>query len=459
MMTAADSLPPPPPRAGCAARRVVRAAAASVAVLAGATALRAQSPLSLEQALVLAERQNPELQATRARAEAEESRAESARRARWPRVSVTSRWSRSNTPSTVFAQKLDAGVFTEEDFAVDRLGSPDARSHLTTGLAAEVPLDAFGSIASRAEAAAAAGRARRALADEALQDLRLRVVEAYRRADLAARLVSVAERAVAGARSREADVAARVEEGAALGADLLRARARRRQREADLAERRADADVAGAALARALGAGPDASHVLTDAVTAPPALEGDAGSWRLRALAARPALRAAGLLHEARRWSARAEARAGWPELSGWGQVQEDRAGLDAARRSGSVGLLLRWSPFDATRGRRVAAAAVEERAAELDVRAARDQVCLEVETAWRRAESSRTRYAAAAGGAEEGREALRVVRERRLQGLATLTDELETESAGVEAEVGELRAAAEAAVADAALRRAAGGL
>ena len=63
----------------------------------------------------------------------------------------------------------------------------------------------------------------------------------------------------------------------------------------------------------------------------------------------------------------------------------------------------------------------------------------------------------AAGGGTEEGREALRVVRERRAAGLATLTDELETEAAAVAAELDELRARTDLALAEAALRRAAG--
>ena len=64
---------------------------------------------------------------------------------------------------------------------------------------------------------------------------------------------------------------------------------------------------------------------------------------------------------------------------------------------------------------------------------------------------------AAAVGGTEEGREALRVVRERRASGLATLTDELETEAESLAAELEELRTRTEEALAEAALRRAAG--
>ncbi len=140
-------------------------------------------------------------------------------------------------------------------------------------------------------------------------------------------------------------------------------------------------------------------------------------------------------------------------------QVQDDRNSPSEGQASGTVGAMLRWSLFDPTRGKRVAAAEAAVRGAEHETRAALAQVRLEVESAWRRAQAARERYAAAAGGAEEGREALRVVQERRRAGMATLTDELETEAASVAAELDEIRAAADAAVADAALSRAAGEL
>ena len=49
------------------------------------------------------------------------------------------------------------------------------------------------------------------------------------------------------------------------------------------------------------------------------------------------------------------------------------------------------------------------------------------------------------------------MVQERRKAGIATLTDELETETAALGAALAEISAAAEVAIADAALRRAAG--
>jgi len=145
------------------------------------------------------------------------------------------------------------------------------------------------------------------------------------------------------------------------------------------------------------------------------------------------------------------------PDIGVFGQLWDDRVAVDKGNQSWAVGVGLKWVPFDPSRSKREAAATAEQRAAALDEKAASDQVRLEVALAYRRAVSARERHAAAAGGAEEGREALRVVQERRKAGMATLTDELETETAALGAALQEIGAAAEVAIADAALKRAAG--
>ncbi|HET7294729.1 MAG TPA: TolC family protein [Vicinamibacteria bacterium] len=416
-----------------------------------------ETPLTLPEAIAKAERANPELLAARERAVAQDLRGEAAGRARWPRLSLRSGLSRTDQPSWVFAQTLDAGEFTQENFAIERLNAPASLSHLTTTLALEAPLDVFGKLGDQAEGQRSLGRTAGAIADEARLEIRARVVEAYHRAALARRAAEVTERALAGARAREGDVEARVTEGAALTADLLRARARRRQREAVLAERRGDAAVAGAALARLLGAAPGEAYAPADEASAPAALAKDEAALAAEALADRPAVRAAQERLAALQRSARGEDRAPLPDLVAWGQLQDDRNSFSNGGQSYAVGLQLRWNALDAGRGRRQAAAAAEVRAAEQDARAAADQVRLEVATAYRRALTARERHAAAAGGAAEGREALRVVQERHRAGRATLTDELETEAASLEAELQEVAAAAEVAIADAALARATG--
>lgn len=433
---------------------------ASLAVACGLAAapLSAQEqPVTLDQALALADRQNPELAAARERARARGARADAVGRGTWPRIWLQAGWSRTDNPSLVFSQKLNAGEFAQEDFAIDRLNAPDALSHLTTALAVELSLDVFGKVRAQAEREAAAGRALSADAREVAGELGLHVVEAYWHADVAGRAVGVTERALAGARAREADIEARVEQGASLSADLLRARARRRHREAELADRKGVARVAIAALARLLGAAAGTSYRPVEAPSLPLPLVGDEGAWTNSALERRATLAAASRRLEAAREGASAEHRGLLPDLAVYGQLQDDRSSLSAGRRSGTVGATLRWNAFDPSRSRRLAGAQAEVRVAELELRVAADQARLEVERAFRRAQAARERYAAAEGGAAEGREALRVIRERRHSGLATLTDELETEAASLAAELEELEAAAGVAIADASLRRAAG--
>ena len=414
-------------------------------------------PLTLAEALEMAGRQNPEVMAARERAAAQHRRAEAVTRSVWPRLSLSSSWSHSDTPSTAFAQKLNAGEFTPDDFAIARLNDPDALSHLTTVAFVELPVDVFGRVRAQRQGQSATGRVADAQAREADQELRLRVVEAYRRAVLARRAVSVTEGALLGARAREADLEARVAEGTALVADLMRVRTRRRQREADVAEQHGDVRIAGAILARLVGADPGTAYEPTEEPLHPAPVGEDAGAWAMRALENRPALEVARQRLDAARWAVQGEERSRLPDFALYGQLQDDRSSFSGGGQSGAVGATLRWSAFDPARGKRLAAASADLMAAEQDARAAADQVRLEVETAWHRARAARERYLAAKGGAEEGREALRVVQERRRAGKATLTDELETESAALAAELWEIRAVAEAALADSALRRAAG--
>lgn len=227
-----------------------QAVALAGAPLAGGEEVR----LTLAEALALAERSNPELQAAAARVEAQNARTDAVHRTLWPKLGLSVGWSRTDLPAAVFANKLNAGDFTQSDFDVARLNDPAALSHLGTALSLEAPVDVFGKVRTMASAMAAYGEAASAGARDATEETRMRVVEAYRQLELAGRAAELTERVLAVARARESEIEARVETGAALQADLLRARARRREREADVAERRGQERMAAAGLARLLGA-------------------------------------------------------------------------------------------------------------------------------------------------------------------------------------------------------------
>jgi outer membrane protein len=436
---------------------VVLALGLGAALSGAATAEAEDVPITLAEALALAGQANPELQAASARVEAQAARTESVRRTRRPRLGLSLGWSRMDLPAGVFANKLNSGEFTGADFEVSRLNDPSALNHLGTSLSLEMPIDVFGKVGTMASAMAAYGDAASAGTRDATQEIRMRVVEAYRQAEMAGRAASVTERVVGVAKAREAEIQARVETGGALQADLLRARARRREREAELAERRGERRMAQAGLARLLGAPTGVDYAPTEGPPVVTLLEGDETAWVERALRQRPVLEAARSKTAAAASFVKHEKNGLLPELGVFGQVWDNRIEVDDGKQSWAVGVGLRWSPFDPARSKREAAATAEQRAATLDEKAASDQVRLEVAMAYRRAVSTRERHAAATGGAEEGREAFRVVQERRKAGMATLTDELETETAALGAALQEIGAAAEVAIADAALKRAAG--
>ncbi len=437
--------------------RAVSAVFVTALLAFGAGARAEDAPLTLAEALALAESNNPELLAAAARVEALRARAESVGRSRWPRATLQSTWSRSELPAGVFASKLNSGQFGAADFELENLNDPAALGHLGTSLQLEIPIDVFGTVDAQADAMAAFGDSAATATRDALQELRARVSEASRRAEVAGRAVAVTERALAVAKAREAEIEARVEAGSALQADLLRVRARRREREADLAERRSQRGMCQAGLARLVGGAAGTSYVPSEAPPAVAPLAGGEAEWVARALARRPALEAARHKREAAAALLRHESKGLLPDLGAFGRLWDNRIGASDGSQAWAVGVGLRWTPFDPGRSKREAAASAQERAAQLDARAAADQVRLEVQLAYCRAASARERYAAAQGGAEEGREALRVVQERRQAGVATLTDELETETAALSAALVEIAAAAEVAMADAALRRAAG--
>ncbi len=428
------------------------------AALVGAPVASAEDvPVTLAEALALAGQANPELQAASARVDAQAARTESVRRMRWPRLGLSMGWSRMDLPAGVFAGKLNSGEFTTADFDVARLNDPSALNHLGTNVSLEMPIDVFGKVGTMATAMAAHGAAASAGTRDAAQEIRLRVVEAYRQAEMAGRAVDLMERVVGVAKAREGEIEARVDTGGALQADLLRARARRREREAELAERRGQRRMAQAGLARLLGAPAGVDYVPTEGPPAVAPLEGEEAAWVERALRQRPVLEAARSKTDAASAFVKNEKNGLLPDFGVFGQLWDNRIQVDEGKQSWAVGVGLKWTPFDPSRTKREAAATADERAAGLEARAATDQVRLEVAMAYRRAVSSRERHTAASGGSEEGREAFRVVQERRKAGIATLTDELETETAALGAALQEIGAAAEVAIADAALRRAAG--
>src|SRR6266567_4745963 len=96
------------------------------------TWIRAQEILSLRQAIQLALKQNPDVDAARAMAEEAKAGAALARAQYLPQIGFTEDMSRGNDPVYVFGTRLRQQRFKQADFALDALNKPEPIGNFAT---------------------------------------------------------------------------------------------------------------------------------------------------------------------------------------------------------------------------------------------------------------------------------------------------------------------------------------
>jgi outer membrane protein TolC len=415
------------------------------------------APLTLSEAMALAEANDAGLSADLLRARAAEEKSNAARLSRLPVLSLSSDWDRTSVPARVFAQKLNRGDFQANDFAIESLNSPGSDASLETVLGVRWQLDAFGVVAASAGEARAAAEEGSARAEGRRGDLRLAVTRVFFGILSADRLALASEKSVEAARELETATEARERAGAELTADLLRARSRRRQRETDLEHVRSAAELLRSRFRVLLGWASDRELVLD-----PPAgdtSQRDLEEWLRRGFSTSPEIRAAEASVLGARESVRREQRSVFPSLFLSAGYQDNRLNFVGGHQSGSIDLRFSWDLFDPARRARAASERALFSAAESSRRAQLDAVRLRIEEAWRAERLARLDASTAEIGRREAEEAFRVIHERWLAGKALLSDALETEGALAAARAAEAAAQSAVAISEAALKRTAGEL
>lgn len=422
---------------------------AIVALAATPAAARSQEPsavrpLSLDEAIAEALEGNASLAVARAETDLAGAEARAAAAPLWPRIDLSSGWTRSNDPVFAFGTKLRQGIFTEADLALDALNAPDAIDDWRTGASVQWKLISPQVWAGRSAAARAA---------EAADWKELRTREAtvlmteahYYEAQRAAAQHAAALRAEEAARSARDVFARRETEGMLTRAEVLQAEAELQGAVAtriDAERREADAL---RRLAVHLGWSPETLPRLTDSldlgeVEAGTGQEGAGPSGGGSGSGFDPARRADLQALERARAAADANAtraRLGYlPELEGFGGWSMH--GGDAFANDGDnwiAGIALKWNVFSgfgrsadskrADAGRAIAEARYDEalRSARAEVEEARTAVVA----------ASRAAAAAVVGdsAASLGRD---LMKRRFEEGLATATDLLAAEARAAQA-------------------------
>jgi outer membrane protein TolC len=435
---------------------VLRAIAAAGILWPAAAA--AQS-LSLDDAITIAVRGNPDVRAAVAAAAAARAGQDAARSAWFPRVTLQEGWQRGDQPVYAFGSLLAQRRFTEADFAVASLNQPDPIDNYRAAVGVHQPIFDLAGTAARTTQATALAAVSQAELRITSADVAMAVARAYGRVISADAELRAAGAAVATATSGRSRAAARREAGTVTQADLLAFDVHLAQMDARRVRAESDARVARATVNRLLGRPLDTPFDPIDAEpgTAPPVA---ASARPDQAARPRPEIDAAVSRAAAADAGVRVARAARLPLLSfdgGWewnGRTWTDRAAAWV------VGIRAEWSfatgggesagvrAADAARQRALAQQASAESAARLALLAATDDVT---------AAQARRRIGVAA--VAQAREGERIVRDRYDAGLATTTEVLAAAQALLDAESLAGSARADLAVALVALRQAEGTL
>lgn len=438
---------------------------AIAAVAAAPAAARAQEPgtvrpLSLDDAIAEALEGNASLAVARAETELAGAEARAAAAPLWPRLDLSTGWTRSNDPVFAFGTKLRQGIFTEADLALDALNDPDAIDDWSTGASLQWKLVSPQAWAGRSAAARAAEAAD--WKEVRTREATVLMTEArYYEAQRAAAQHVAALRAEEAARSARDVFARREAEGMLTRAEVLQAEAELQGAVAariDAERREADAL---RRLSVHLGWSPDTRPLLTDSLhlsdvdveaaerAGVPAAPGGFDAAQRADLQALERAREAASANATR-------ARLGYlPELEGFGGWSMH--GGDAFANDGDnwiAGLALRWNVFsgfgrsaDAKRadaGRAIAEARYDEalRTARAEVEEARTAVV-----------AARRAAAAAVVGDSAASLGRDLMKRRFEEGLATATDLLAAEARAAQARGRAIDAVAGQRLAEARLR------
>jgi len=403
-------------------------------ILTNVTAWSVASPpvLELSGAVEIALEENQVLGAAAAGLEAAEAGVKEAESVRLPRVELFETFVRTTNPVYVFGNLLGQEAFAAEHFDPVFLNEPDALGNFNTRITVTQPLWTAGRIpngiaASRmARDAAAAGRER------TRQQVVHHVIEAYTGAVLARHHLQVAREALETTRANVRIVTDLRDAGLVVESDLLQARVRESEIEEMLIRAESAVSISQAAVNMAIGRDLDTPFTLSESLD-PAGLPGESvEELTAEALANRPDLHAAGSRAEAAGRMVGMEKSGYKPEVGLVGSYEansEDFIGTDGT--NWSVVVAAKFTAFDGN-GTRARTRAARERynQAQLMKEYLARSVGLEVRSAFHDLQAANKRLEQTVRAVEMSREGLRIVTDRYREGLTTLVELLEAETA-----------------------------
>ena len=391
----------------------------------------AQDPLTLRQAIDQALAHNPEAAVARADGQEAKAAATQARTQLLPQMNFTEDISRGNDPVYAFGTRLRQRQFTEANFALNALNSPQPIGNFATRFSGT--WTAFDSFKTQREIRRAdflkAGASLSAKTVD--QQIVMQVVVAYQQVLYAQREIDVARHEQETATALSASVEEHVEAGLAVESDRMSALVNGSARKEELIAAQGDLELAWAQLREAMGI-PDLQvlelKLIEPHVFSALPLEQEIAT----AEKARPDLKSLGKARQAQGLALGAAKSDFGPRVSAYGNWEEDRTSLAGTGGNNWVaGVQISVDILPTGKHAQLARESAAKQRIDAQLTTSVQHVRLEVTQAYIHRQTAELTLETARAAMDESAESIRIVKNRYNAGLATITDLLRAEDAG----------------------------
>lgn len=398
--------------------------------------VRAQEPLTLGEAIQAALKQSPDIDAVRADLENARASVSLARTQFLPQVNFTEDMSRGNDPVYVFGTRLRQQNFTQADFALNELNTPDPIGNFATRISGDWLL--FDSLRTQRSVHGAELMQKSAASSAKAADQKtvFDVVQAYQGILYAERRVEVAEHELETAEALLSSADDHVKAGLAVESDRMSAQVNVAERNQGLIEAQGDLELAWAQLRVAMG-----SPELKASTLRPIELKNFAESSLDQELETagrnRQDLESLGEAQSAQAEAESAARMSFGPNVSAYGNWEDDRQTLGGQGGDNWVaGVRIDVDIFPFSKRAQLEKEKAARARVDAQVTSYRQQVRFQVTRAHIQRETAQLSLETARAAIDQATESLRILKNRYEAGLATMTDLLRAEDAEREAQM-----------------------
>ena len=396
----------------------------------GGLAAAGQEPLTLRQAINKALGQSPQAAIARADQQESKSAATMARTQLLPQLNFTEDISRGNDPVYAFGTRLRQRQFTQADFALNSLNSPQPIGNFSSRFSGSwTAFDSFKTQRGirRADLLKESASSSAKATD---QEIAFQVVEAYQSVLYAQREIDVAGHEQETAAALLASVEEHVKAGLAVESDRMAAQVNVAARKEESIAVQGDLELAWAQLREAMGAPELKASELKpiEPRTFPQlSLEQDLAA----AAKTRPDLIAEGLAQSAQASALGAAKSDFGPRVGAYGNWEEDRTSFAGSGGNNWVaGVQISIDILPLGKRAQLAQESAAKRRFDAQLAASQQHVRLEVSQAHIHRQTAALSLETAQAALNDSAESLRIVKNRYGAGLATITDLLRAEDA-----------------------------